>query len=68
MNAQQGLGYPVVHKLKRLLVGKNHHAFIDNFFSSNPFAENLLREKIYLCRTVHSNRQGIPREIKPTTR
>ena len=67
MNAKQGLGYPVVHKLTRPLVGKNHHVFIDNFFSSIPLAENLLWEKIYLCRTVHSNRQGIPREIKPTT-
>ena len=36
MNAEQGLGYRVVHKLTRPLVGKNHHVFIDNFFSSIP--------------------------------
>ena len=42
MNAKQGLGYPVVHKLTRPLVGKNHLVFIDNFFSSIPLAENLL--------------------------
>ena len=67
MNAEQGLGYRVVYKLTRPLVGKNHHVVIDNFFSSIPLAENLLREKIYLCGTVCSNRQGIPREIAPTT-
>ena len=49
------------------MVGKNHHVVIDNFFSSIPLAENLLREKIYLCGTIHSNRQGIPREFAPTT-
>ena len=67
MNTEQGLGYRVVYKLTRPLVGKNHHVVIDHFFSSIPLAENLLREKIYLCGTVRSNRQGIPREITPTT-
>lgn len=65
--AEQGLGYRVVHKLTRPLTGKNHHVFVDNFFSSIPLAENLLRDKIYLCGTVRSNRQGIPRTLAPTT-
>ena len=42
-NPEQGLGYRVVHNLTRPLVGKNHHVFIDNFFSSIVLAENLLR-------------------------
>lgn len=41
VNTKQGLVYRVVHKLTRPLVGKNHHLFIDNFFSSIPLAENL---------------------------
>ncbi|XP_068712041.1 piggyBac transposable element-derived protein 4-like [Montipora foliosa] len=66
-NPEQGLGYRVVHNLTRPLVGKNHHDFIDTFFSSIVLAENLLRDQIYVCGTVRSNRQGIPREIAPTT-
>ena len=65
-NAEQGLGYRVVHKLTRPLVGKNHHVFVDNCFSSIPLAENLLWDKIYLCGTVRSNWQGIPQTIAPT--
>lgn len=64
---QQGLGYRVVHNLTRPLVGKNHHVFVDNFFSSIPLAENLLQDKIYVCGTVCANRQGIPREGAPKT-
>ena len=64
---QKGLGYRVVHNLTRPLVGKNHHVFVDNFFSSIPLAENLLQDKIYVCGTVRANRQGIPRELAPKT-
>lgn len=66
-NPEQGLGYRVVYNLTRPLVGKNHHVFIDNFFSSIALAENLLRDQIYVCGTVRSNRHGIPREIASTT-
>ena len=66
-NPERRIGYRVVHNLTRPLVGKNHHVFIDNFFSSIVLAENLLSDQIYVCGTVHSNRQGIPREIAPTT-
>lgn len=40
-NPEQGLGYHVVPNLTRPLVGKNHHVFIDNLFSSIVLAENL---------------------------
>ena len=66
-NPEQGLRYCVVHNLTWSLVGKNHHVFIDNFFSSIVLAENLLSDQIYVCGTVRSNWQGIPREITPTT-
>lgn len=48
MNTKQGLGYRVVYKLTRPLVGENHHVVIDNFFSSIHLAENLLRENLPL--------------------
>ena len=63
-NPEQGLGYRVVHNLTRTLVGKNHHVFVDNFFNSVNLAEDLLQDKIYICGTVRSNRQGIPRELR----
>ena len=66
-NPEQGLACRVVHNLTRRFVGKNHHVFVDNFFSSISLAENLLRDQIYLCGTVRSNRQGIPRDIALTT-
>ena len=66
-NPEQGLGYRVMHNLTRRFVGKNHHVFVDNFFSSISLAENLLCDQIYLCGTVRSNRQGIPRDIALTT-
>ena len=66
-NPEQGLGYRVVHNLTRTLVGKNHHVFVDNFFNSVNLAEDLLQDKIYICGTVRSNRQGIPRELGPST-
>ena len=57
----------MVHNLTRTLVGKNHHVFVDNFFNSVNLAEDLLQDKIYICGTVRSNRQGIPRELGPST-
>ena len=66
-NPEQGLGYRVVHNLTRTLVGKNHHVFVDNFFNSVNLAKDLLQDKIYICGTVRSNRQGIPRELGPST-
>ena len=66
-NPEQGLGHRVVRNLTRPLVGKNHHVFVDNFFNSLTLAEDLLRDRIYTCGTVRGNRQGIPRQIVPST-
>ena len=66
-NPEQGLGHRVVRNLTRPLVGKNHHVFVDNFFNSLALVEDLLRDQIYICGTIHKNRQGIPRAIAPKT-
>ena len=67
-NLEQGLGHRIVRHLTRPLVGKNHHVFVDNFFNSLALVEDLLRDQIYICGTIHKNRQGIPRAITPSTR
>ena len=66
-NPEQGLGHRAVRNLTRPLVGKNHHVFVDNFFNSLALVEDLFRDQIYICGTVHGNRQGIPRAIAPST-
>ena len=66
-NPKQGLGHRIVRNLTRPLVGKNNHVFVDNFFNSLALAEDFLRDRIYICGTVRGNRQGIPRQIAPST-
>ena len=64
-NPKQGLGHRVVHNLTRPLVDKNNHVFVDNFFNFLALAEDLLRDRIYICGTIPGNRQGIPRQNCP---
>ena len=66
-NPEQGLGHRVVRNLTRPLVGKNHHVFVNNIFNSLALTEDLLRDWIYICETIRGNRQGIPRQIAPST-
>jgi len=46
------LGYKVIHELTRPLVAKNYHIICDNFFTSVGLAEDLLKDKLYLCGTT----------------
>ena len=59
-----GLGGSVVKTLTRPLVGKHHHIFMDNFFTSPTLFMDLLQDDIYACGTVRSNRRGFPRDLK----
>ena len=59
-----GLGGSVVKTLTRPLVGKSHHVFMDNYFSSPALFESLLQDKIYACGTIRSNRRGFPQDLK----
>ena len=59
-----GLGGTVVKQLTRPLVGKFHHVFMDNFFSSAPLFMDLLDDDIYACGTVRTNCKGFPPELK----
>ncbi|CAI8005304.1 PiggyBac transposable element-derived protein 4 [Geodia barretti] len=59
-----GLGGSVVKTLTRPLVGKHHHIFMDNFFTSPALLMDLLQDGIYACGTVRSNRRGFPQDLK----
>ena len=60
---EENLGYRVVHDLTRNFMGKNHHVFFDNYFSSVKLSEDLLKDAIYSCGTVRANRKGYPKEL-----
>ena len=61
--AGMDLGYRVVMGLMQPYLGKYHHIFADNYFTSVHLAEALLREKTYLCGTTRSNRMEYPKAL-----
>ena len=54
----------MVRTLTRPLVGKHHHIFMDNFFTSPALFMDLLQDGIYACGTVRTNRRGFPQDLK----
>jgi len=42
-----------------------HKLYMDNFFSSPRFFEDLLRQKIHSCGTVWPNRKDVPSDFGP---
>ena len=59
-----GLGYDVVMKLCQDLIGKKHHVYFDNLFSSAPLMMDLLELGTYSCGTVRANKRNIPDAVK----
>lgn len=55
-----GLAARVVNDLTRILVGKNHHVYMDNYFTSPELYKQLLTDGIYACGTCRPNRKGWP--------
>ena len=64
LTLQDTLGARVVKSLSKNIVGKYHHLFIDNFFTSPSLVDDLLKDKIYVCGTVRVNRSRWPVEFK----
>ena len=62
--SSEGLGERVVKKLCERLHGKNHHVFMDNFFSTTKLFTDMEQKGIYCCGTVRLNRKGLPVEMK----
>ena len=48
-SAEKKLGQRVVKDLTRLLKGKNHHVFFDNFFTSEELLQDLVEDGIFAC-------------------
>ena len=54
----------VKEDLTRLLKGKNHHVFFDNFFTSEELLQDLVEDGIFACGTARKDRKGFPDELK----
>lgn len=61
--AEKNLGYSVVTRLCRLIYGKWHTVYFDNFFTSLSLIEELFSNKVISCGTVRSGRRGFPKEM-----
>ena len=65
-SGEKQLGERVVKDLTRLLKGKNHHVFFDNFFTSEQLLQDLLEDDILACGTARKDRKGFPAALKST--
>ncbi|KAF2365962.1 PiggyBac transposable element-derived protein [Trinorchestia longiramus] len=45
------------------LIGQGSTIFADNFYTSVPLAEKLLKEKTYYCGTLRKNRKFVPKSL-----
>ena len=63
-NREVGLGEHVVKKLTDNIKHKNHHVYVDNFFTSAKLLKDLERDGIYGCGTARKNRRGFPPSLK----
>ena len=63
-SGEKNLGQKVVNDLTRLLKGKNHHVFSDNFFTSEELLQDLLEDGILACGTDRKDHKGFPSALK----
>ena len=63
---EHGLAHRVVTDLARVVYGKGHVIYMDNFFSSPALFNELADNQLGACGTFRINRQGIPATIKQT--
>ena len=61
--SEVGLGGSVVTRLSRDLVGKSHHLFMNNFFTSVSLYRNLLNNGIYATGTALAQRRNFPQAL-----
>ena len=48
-----------------IFVEKAYHVYCDNFFTSVPLFEDLLKDGIYACWTFNPQRRYFPSDLKP---
>ncbi|MBP1525628.1 MAG: hypothetical protein H9Q67_03860 [Spiroplasma ixodetis] len=63
-NDEKGHAYAVVQKLIKNYNRKGHALYIDNFYTSIPLSEDLLKLGTQITSTLGKNRKGIPNLIK----
>ena len=51
-------------KLCQEIMGKYHHVYFDNLFTSVPLMKELLALNTYACGTVCKNKCGVPDAVK----
>lgn len=61
--SEKDLGGRVVRDLTRVLIGKGHHVYFDNYFNSVDLQKDLQLDYIYSCGTVKQGRKNLPRDI-----
>ena len=54
----------VVLQLCHPFLGQGVTVFADNFYSSVPLAEKLLKERTYYCGTFRKNRKHVPKSLQ----
>ena len=63
-SAETCLGARVVKDLTQNIVGKHHHIFCDNFFTSVKLFTELREVGVYATGTLRADRRGFPHDIK----
>ena len=63
-SVEKQLGARVVKALTTHLHGKHHHAYFDNFFTSQQLLLDLEKDGIYACGTARKDRRGFPELLK----
>lgn len=63
---EEGLGARVIKDLTAKIQNRNHHIYMDNYFSSPKLFDDLRRVGLYCCGTVRTNRKGMPPAMKNT--
>lgn len=58
-----GQPYDVCDSLLKPHYHKNHRLYVDNYYTSIPLCDKMLKKDIYVTGTVRANRRGLPAKI-----
>ena len=61
--AEKNLAERVVKNLCEPIFGKNHHLFMDNFFTTYNLFRFLDTKNVFCCGTVNLNRKNLPKNL-----
>ena len=65
--APHGIGHHVIMKMAEWFLGKAHHLFFNNSFSSVQLGQDLEKRDTYMCSTVCPNQKGWLMELNAAT-